>query len=89
MYPKRHPSVILGKEKDCIVLFHCETGEMKKTNEMGAVLWELCDGNHSCEEMVVYIRKTCTNVPETVEEEVYSFIQALEKVGFLERDLHV
>jgi len=89
MYPKRHPAVTLEKDNNGFVLSHRETGEKKKINEIGAVLWILCDGNHSCEDMVVYIRKTCTHVPETVEDEVYSFIQALEKAGFLEKDLHV
>jgi len=87
MYPKRHPAVTLEKDNDGFVLSHRETEEKKKINEIGAVLWILCDGNHSREDMVAYIKKTCFDVPETVEDEVHSFIQALEKVGFLEVEL--
>jgi hypothetical protein len=89
MYPKRHPSITLEKDNNAFVLFHRETGEKKKINEIGAVLWILCDGKHSREDMVVYIRKTCTDVPETVENDVVSFIQQLKKAGFLEKDSHI
>lgn len=89
MYPKRHPAVTLQQSNDGFVLSHGETGEKKKINEIGAVLWILCDSNHSCADMVAYIRKTCSDVPETVESEVYSFIQALEEIGFLEKDSNV
>jgi len=84
MYPKRHPAVTLKRDNDVFVLFHRETRDKKKINGIGAVLWILCDGNHSHEDMVAYIKKMCFDVPETVENEVYSFIQILEKIGFLE-----
>ena len=89
MYPKRHPAVTLEKNNTGFVLSHGETGEKKKINEIGAVLWILCDSNHSRADMVAYIKKTCIDVPETVESEVHSFIQALEKIGFLEKDSNV
>lgn len=89
MYPKRHPAVTLQRDNDGFAFSHQKTGETKKINGIGAVLWILCDGDHSRADMVAYIQKMCTDVPEKVESDVHSFIQALEKVGFLERDTHV
>lgn len=84
MYPKRHPAVTLERDNDGFALCHRETGEKKKINDIGSVLWILCDGNHSIEDMVSHIEKMCLSVPETVENEIFSFIHALEEVGFLE-----
>ena len=85
--PKAHPAVSLEPSNGEFVLLHHETGEKKEINGTGAILWILCDGNHPIEDMAQYLRKTCTDVPKTVKNEVCSFIHALKKVGFLEKDL--
>lgn len=89
MYPRRHHAVIMEREQDIVILFHCGTGEMKKTNEMGALLWSLCDGKHSLHDMVAHVKKTCTDVPETVDEDVQSFIHSLGKAQFVESVIDV
>jgi hypothetical protein len=64
------------------VLLHLESGQYHGVNRVGALVWELLDGEHEEESLILEVRRQIADPPPQLEEEVRSFLDALR-----ERDL--
>ena len=56
--PKHRPDLLerdLGEET---LLYDAEGGSVHLLNATGQVIWRLCDGQHSAEDMAAYLRLT-------------------------------
>ena len=79
-----NPDVVFREEDDGAFLFHPDTGELKCLNPMGSVIWHLCDGSHTLEEIERKIFEKYPEIPdETIREALINFIQRLVDIGYI------
>lgn len=79
-----NPDIVYREEEDGAFLFDPNTGELKCLNPMGSVVWLLCDGSLSFEQIEQGVSKKYPKIPiETVCQELQSFFQELFDMGYL------
>ena len=86
-YPRRAPEVLeeaVGEED--VVLCHPFREEVLLLNEMGAVLWELCEGERTLEDIVGEIVHSLDADEEQVRADVVAFVVDVKGRGFLNLD---
>ena len=82
--PIANPAVVFRKEFDnWAVLFNPDTADAVGINPMGAVVWDLMDGQHSLKKIVNEIKDRFADVPDAVIQHVTSFIENLTERGFV------
>jgi Coenzyme PQQ synthesis protein D (PqqD) len=69
---------------DMLVLFDMEDGRYFELNDVGARVWELCDGTRNCSDLVAVIGQEYDAPREVIEADVTDLVQRM-----LERKLIV
>jgi hypothetical protein len=64
------------------VLLHLESGQYHGVTRVGALIWDLIDGERGEEGLIVELRRQIADPPPRLDEDVRSFLDALR-----ERDL--
>ncbi|MEO0284861.1 MAG: PqqD family protein [candidate division WOR-3 bacterium] len=77
--------IVFRKEEDGALLYNLETGEIKILNEVGAFIFELCDGKHDKEEIINEIIKNFEIDKNTAEKDFDIFIKEMEKENLILR----
>ena len=81
--PVKNPKVVHSRLAEGeAVLLHLESGAYHELNAIGAVIWELLDGNRSASQIVDEVRTRVDDPPDDLEEVVAGFLARLR-----ERDL--
>lgn len=81
--PDRNPKVVHSRlAQGEIVLLHLESGAYHELNPIGAVIWDLLDGNRSVAQIVDEVRERVDDAPDDLEEIVVAYLARLR-----ERDL--
>lgn len=81
--PIANPIVVLREEfDDWAVLFNSDTADAVGTNPVGVAIWKLMDGKRSVEDIVVKIRNSFEDMPDTACKEISSFVNTLAENGF-------
>ena len=82
--PIRNPDVILREEDpDGALLFNPDTNQIRVINGTGLFIWKHCDGKKDLPAIVVALKKTFDNVPETeVEDQVKAFADDMLQMAF-------
>lgn len=79
-----NPDIVYREEEDGAFLFDPNTGDLKCLNPIGSVIWLLCDGSLSSEQIEHGVSKKYPQIPrETVYQELQSFFQELFDMGYL------
>ena len=79
-----NPDIVFRKEEEGAFLFDPKTGELKCLNPMGSLIWLLCDGSLSLEQIQQKITKQYPQVPcDSVLQELQAFLQDLFQMGYL------
>jgi SynChlorMet cassette protein ScmD len=82
--PIRNPVAVLREEfDDWAVLFNPDTAQAVGINPVGVTVWKLIDGKRTLEEVVSELKQRYEDVPESVQEEVGTFIHDLTEGGFV------
>lgn len=76
-HPKRKKEILLQAAAETMVLFNLDNGQYYAIDELGGVLWELCDGTHSVSELVAMICEQYNTTAETAESDVLEFLGEL------------
>lgn len=63
-----------------------EGGQMHQLNLIGGLIWNLCDGNHSPEEIADELGREFEVQPRELLEDVKEFIENLHARGWLQHD---
>jgi len=80
----RHPRVVHSQLNDGeTVLLHLETGQYHELNPIGAVIWELLDGERSLTEVTEALRARVADPPDELEEFVAEFLEELRDRGLV------
>jgi len=76
--------VVLREEEDGAFLFDPNSGRICHLNEIGTVVWRLCQKSKTPEQLVDHI---CSNYPEISREQLFQdcvqFLTELERLEFL------
>ena len=82
--PIANPVVVLREEfDDWAVVFNPDTAEAAGINPVGVAAWKMMDGSRTVGEIVAAVRETFDEVPESVSEEIASFVENLAEKGFV------
>jgi SynChlorMet cassette protein ScmD len=82
--PVRNPVAVLREEfDDWAVLFNPDTAQAVGINPVGVAVWKWIDGKRTIEDVVRLIEQQYEEVPESVQEEVFSFVEDLTEGGFV------
>jgi len=82
--PVRNPVAVLREEfDDWAVLFNPDTAQAVGINPVGVAVWKWIDGKRSIEDLVRLIEQQYEEVPESVQQEVCSFVKDLTEGGFV------
>lgn len=86
----RNPDVGLREEdEDGGLLFNPDTNQVKVLNPTGLFVWKHCDSHHGIESIILKLQEAFDDVPEKeVRADVLSFLEEMEKSGFLGKVLH-
>jgi len=80
----RNPDVALREEDESgSLLFNPDTGEVLVINGTGRFIWDRCEKETSIDEIVDALEDVYDGVPESVREEVDSFVSVMIAGGFL------
>jgi len=79
-----NPDIVFREEEDGAFLFDPNNGELKCLNPIGSVIWLLCDGSQSFEQIEQEIIEQYPQTPrEDVHQEVEAFLQELHDMGYI------
>ena len=86
--PIANPVVVCRSEfDDWAVLFNPDTSDAVGINPVGVVVWNLMDGQHSLQKIVVEIKGHFADVSDAVVQHVTSFVNDLTERGFVVYEL--
>jgi SynChlorMet cassette protein ScmD len=82
-FPAARSVVVLREEFDeWAVLYNPDTAGTAAINPVGVAIWKLLDGKRSLEDIVAAIKDQFEDAPESITEDVSSFIRGLQEKGF-------
>lgn len=88
--PLANPVIGLRQEFDeWGLLYNPDTSDSMAISPVGVVIWKLLDGKHTIPDIVAEVKIQCEDAPETVQEDVVTFIQSLQARGYLENPIEV
>ncbi len=81
----RNPDVVLReKDPNGALLFNPDTNKIRVINSTGLFIWKHCDGKKDLPAIVVTLKKSYDNIPETeIEVQVNDFLDDLKANGFI------
>jgi len=65
------------------VMVNCDTGAALALNRTGALVWDLIDGRRNPDEIAEAVRKSFSNPPDTVRDDVATLLVTLSEDGFI------
>ena len=77
--PRRNDSITEKILDDEIILYNQATHNVHSLNKTAGILWQLCDGKASVDEMINYILKACTGDKKVIETDVLKILEEMEK----------
>jgi PqqD family protein of HPr-rel-A system len=83
--PVRKQSVLRGTKGDETVLYNEESGAIHVLNPTALLIWNLCDGEHSLEDIEKAIRaEFSVGAEHPVSEDIQEVLENFSKEGLLE-----
>ncbi len=79
-YIKNFNAITREEDEDILLFEHCEEGNAKISllNKTAYVIWELCDGNNSVEEIInLFSKKFKEQSFEKIKSEITDFIERM------------
>jgi coenzyme PQQ biosynthesis protein PqqD len=77
--PRRKEQVIAQKASNDFLLFNMDDGNYYSLNEVGARIWELCDGTHSIEEIIDTLAREYDEAKNVLAEDVVEFLERFQR----------
>ena len=73
--PLRKPEYRLEKMDNEILLFNPNTSNVLYLNESASVIWQLCDGQHSVEEMIKLLADVYPEAAAAINKDVHETLE--------------
>ena len=68
-----------------VLLFQKDTSLAVPVNQVGAAIWEMCDGAHTVDQMVDKLAETYDQARSRIEQDARVFLGELIRLGLVER----
>lgn len=82
--PKRRDDVMEGRVSDHLLLEIPNESKRLFLNASGKIIWELCDGNRSIDELASVLGQQFEVDIETMAEQIRQIVEQLNQIGFVE-----
>lgn len=82
--PKKCAGFLVEQMDGEVVLMHPGKNIIIHSNETAALVWQLCDGNNSVDDIVELLRSAYPEAREQIEKDVPETVQLLRKQGALD-----
>jgi SynChlorMet cassette protein ScmD len=87
--PIANPIIVLREEfDDWAILFNPETAAAVGINPIGVSVWKRMDGKRRIKDIVLEIKGSFEDAPETALEEITAFVNTLAEQGFVGLELN-
>ena len=83
--PVRESRVVFAGAGDSALLLDPASGSYFSLSDVGARVWELCDGEHTLDEIADQLAAEYDAEPATIREDVRELLSELAGEGLLER----
>ena len=81
--PIANPILVFREEfDDWAILFDPDTGDGFGLNPVSVFIWKRLDGNHTIQDILMELRKSCEDMPDTAEQEIKVFVEGLVEKGY-------
>lgn len=81
--PIANPLVVFREEfDDWAILFDSDTGDAFGLNPVSVFIWKRLDGKHTIQDILLELRESCEDVPDTAEQETTAFVKGLVEKGY-------
>ena len=81
--PIANPLVVFREEfDDWAILFDSDTGDAFGLNPVSVFIWKRLDGKHTIQDILLELRESCEDVPDTAEQEMTAFVKGLVEKGY-------
>jgi Coenzyme PQQ synthesis protein D (PqqD) len=81
--PRPTPEAVHRNLSEGAVVLHLGSGQYHGLNPIGALIWELLDGERTVEEIAALVREQVDGAPAELRSEVASFIDGLRERGLV------
>lgn len=82
--PQRKPDYRLEAMGNELLLFHPEQGTVLYCNETAALIWQLCDGQRTVEEIVALLAEAYPEAADAIAGDVAATLREFEEHGAVE-----
>ena len=83
LQPRRSDGVLAQEAQGQTVLLRLDDGSYYALDDVGARVWELCDGQRSLEEIVAVMREEFAAPTEEIAADVQEFVEELRREQLL------
>jgi len=81
--PTANPLLVFREEfDDWAILFDPDTGDGFGLNPVSVFIWKRLDGKHTIQDILMELRKSCEDMPDTAEQEIKVFVEGLVEKGY-------
>lgn len=81
--PHRIPTFTFEQSDQIYFLVNTETGEETECNVIVYLIWQLCDGNTTVDEMVSLLKEAYPDTSEDIAEDIDVILNNLSQLGAL------
>lgn len=82
--PSRNPNVLWRAVEDSILLLDPYTASVKELNKVASIIWELCDGEHTIEEITNILSSKYPKIEiGRIRKDVTKFISVLQNKKYI------
>lgn len=81
--PSQGKEILFRRIEDEGILYQVQENRIHSLNSTALLIWELCDGEHSSEEIAARIVSVYKVEPEKALEDVATTLKQLEELGLL------
>ena len=84
MFLKTDPDIVFREEEGGAFLFNAGNCVLKGLNETGKLIWSLCDGSRTEDQIFQTVSEVFSNEDKSMlEKDVREFILELKKIGYI------
>ena len=81
--PIANPLLVFREEfDDWAILFDPDTGDGFGLNPVSVFIWKRLDGKHTIQDILMELRESCEDMPDTAEQEINGFVGGLVEKGY-------
>lgn len=85
MKPIRKKDLVFNKLNDQMIIINFNSSrQFHQANEVGSRIWELCDGNHSQNQILDILVDEFEESPETIKNDLIEYLALLKKNELLD-----